>query len=40
MEVTFSKIVAPIERISGFVLLGSSAIRNLNGSFRRSFGNQ
>jgi protein involved in polysaccharide export with SLBB domain len=30
------KALAPLERISGTVLLGTSAIRNLNGSFKNN----
>ena len=34
-----ARVTQPIERISGFILLGSGAIRNLNQSFRQNIGN-
>lgn len=34
-----ARVTQPIERISGFILLGSGAIRNLNQSFRQNVGN-
>ena len=34
LDSKMARLIAPIERLSGFILLGSSAIRNLNRSFR------
>ncbi|MCE9554623.1 MAG: polysaccharide biosynthesis/export family protein [Planctomycetes bacterium] len=39
LDVAIGKAVAPLERISGVILLGTNAIRNLNGSFSRNFNN-
>jgi polysaccharide export outer membrane protein len=39
LDSKIAKITAPIERLSGFILLGTSAIRNLNGSFRSNRNN-
>jgi protein involved in polysaccharide export with SLBB domain len=39
-DTAVGKLVAPLERISGVILLGTNAIRNLNGSFSRDSGNQ
>jgi protein involved in polysaccharide export with SLBB domain len=40
LDTAVGKLVAPVERLSGVILLGTNAIRNLNGSFSRNFNNQ
>jgi polysaccharide export outer membrane protein len=40
LDTAISKLAAPLERASGVILLGTGAIRNLNGSFSRNFNNQ
>jgi len=39
IDTAVGKLVAPVERLSGVILLGTNAIRNLNGSFSRNFNN-
>ncbi|MCE9555893.1 MAG: hypothetical protein K8T91_27825, partial [Planctomycetes bacterium] len=39
IDTAVGKLVAPVERLSGVILLGTNAIRNLNGSFSRDFNN-
>ena len=39
LDTAIGKLSAPVERLSGVILLGTNAIRNLNGSFSRNFNN-
>ena len=39
LDTAVGKLTAPLERLSGVILLGTGAIRNLNGSFSNNNNN-
>ena len=39
INTVIGQVLAPVQQVAGFISLGSSSIRSLNSSFRRSFNN-